>query len=431
MELTAEEIKNGFNTGDRKKDAEMINSFLSGQVSIRSESDLDPSQELTDVGQDVTVEETPDQSIDTQDSETSVPDEGEPDTVNEYNEQLEQQRAYAELLEQRRQEEHEEHLRKLKEREDELKREKDAREELETRLRQLEELREQRPTSPDNIPAEDEEDEYASEYVKRTRRMVEELKATVGATDPVVKELREKIESISSEYEAEREARRKHEKEKAEREAAERQYNTVRDFQKKFPELQTQKDIQEVEDEYFAFRKKVVDVTGVRNAADLDKKIEDYRRGGETKALLEKYGVKPPDGYDQYLNILDLIEMKRGYKYDPVLGKNVPILDDEGQPVRYRSLEEAYRIKNFEAEVTRKKQEAYKDIQKKLSEVQQSAVELPPDATEGFSTGLTAEQEREYLYMDPREWSRDPEKKRLVEMVYRKRGLDVPKFRGR
>ena len=420
MELTMDEIRNGWNTGDRQKDVEMINSFLSGEVSLQTEEHEEVETEPLVEGEDPQTE-----------SDTPVDDEESEIIDNSYNEELEQQRAYAELLEQRRKEEHEDHLRKLTEIENEKKREREAREELEQRLRELEQLREQRPSTPDDIPAEDEEDEYASEYVKQTRRMVDELKATVGATDPVVKELREKIETISGEYERERAERRKVEEEKARREAEERQFRSVRDFQQKFPELQTQKDLKEVESEYLAFRKKFADVTGVKSVTDLEKKLDEYNRGGEVKEFVEKYGVKPPSDYDKYLNILDLVEMKRGLKYDPVLGKEVPILDDEGKPVRYRSLEEAYRIKNFDAEVTKQKRAAYKDVSKKLQEVKQSAVQLPEDKVEGFTTGLTLEQEKQYLYMDPREWSKDPEKKRMVEMVYKKRGLDVPRYRGR
>lgn len=427
MQLSTQELQQSWNTGDREKDIEMVNSFLSGNV------------EINDTPQPETPQEEPVESHEEPPVEENTTDQGEPqpdveeqtDFVDTHSQELEQQRAYAELLEQRRKEEHEEHLRQLQSQRDEAERERKAREELEERLRQLENLNSERPTNPDNVSAEDEEDEYASEYVKQTRRMVEELKASVGANDPAVKELKDKISEISQVYEREREATRRAEEERKQREAEERQYKSVSEFQSKFPELQTNKSIQDIEKDYFEFRRKVKDITGAKTSYDLDKKIDDYMKNGQTKEILSKYGVKPPDDFDKYNNILELVEMKRGYKYDPVLGKNVPILDDEGKPVRYRTLEEAYRIKNFDREIEKQKREAYKEVNKKLQYASNAAVELPPDTVESISTGMTAEQERMYINMNPREWINDPEKKSKVEAVYRKHGLEMPQYRGR
>lgn len=422
-EMTADEIRGGWNTGDPQKDIEMINNFLSGEVVPKKVEDVQEETVDNPPAQDGTVgEDNPDAGD--SNSEEVVPFE----ETEEYKEEMRRQKEYAEYLEQRRKEEHEEYLREQQRLKEEFEKEKTAREELETRLRQLDELNEKRPITPDGVQeAEEEDDEYASEYSRRTRQMLKSLEAQVGATSPLVKELSEKIKYFDDLRAEQEKARQERER----KEAQEKQFKSIRDFQQKYPELMTQKDIREIEPEYAQFRRRIADLTEVKSVYELEKKIEDYNRGGETKAIAEKYGIKPPQDYDKYLAILDVVEMKRGVKYDPVLGKEVPILDDEGKPVRYRSFEEAYRVKNFDREIERQKREAYKSVAQKLSQVENSAVTLPDDTTEKATTGLTVEQEREILAMHPREWERDPEKKRLVEMVYLKRGLEVPRYRGR
>jgi len=406
-EMPVEEIRNSFNTGDTQKDIEMINGYLAGTVVPQK-----PQEEQTQVEPEIEpeIEETEIPFVET----------------DEYKEEVERQKRYSEYLEQRRVEEYEDSLRKQQQLKEDFENEKKAREELEKRLQQLNEANE-RPPSPQSDLSEDEDDEYASEYAKRTRRELEQLKATVGATSPLVKELTDKIAYLDREQ-AEKERLRN---EQLRKETEEKKFKTIRDFQQKIPELTTQKDIREIEPEYTSFRKKIADLTKVKSVYELEKKIEDYRRGGETKAIADKHGISFPADCDKYLAILELVEMKRGVKYDPVLGKEIPILDDEGNPVRYRSLEEAYRVMNFDREIEKQKRGVYKEVSKKLSNIQDSAVSLPDEKVEKLTSGFTLEQEREIMNMNPKEWERDPEKRAMAEMVFRKRGLELPRFRGR
>ena len=56
MEMTAEEIRRGAYTGDKEKDTQMINAFLSGQVSVKQEGVVEESVTSND-----TVTETPEE----------------------------------------------------------------------------------------------------------------------------------------------------------------------------------------------------------------------------------------------------------------------------------------------------------------------------------------------------------------------------------
>lgn len=408
---SVEDVRQNMNTGDSQKDLETINAILAGNVQINRE-------------QDATVTEPTDDSTTQVDPTIDVVE----PTVDPVQEEIERTRRYNEMLDRQRREEHDDYIRKLKEKEDQIAKEKKAREELQNSLQELQSLKKS-TTDADTQNTDD--DEYVSEYTKQTRRMVEELKASVGSDNPVVKKLIDEVEKIKTDYNSEKERNEQFQREKAEKLAQEKLFDNIRNFQNGVPELKTSKDIVDIDSDYQRFRKDIAYLTKARSSEDVEKAIDEYNRGGTVKELADKNGIKPVEDYDKYMSVVELLDLKEGIKYDPVLGKHIPILDENGVQVRYRSMDEAYRVKNFYSNISNAKREAYKDVSKKLTEFKQSPTLLPSNNTDSFSSGMTLEQERELLNMDPNRWINDPEKRRLVEIVYSKRGLEMPKYRGK
>lgn len=424
MELTTDEIRNGMYTGDKQKDLEMVNAFLSGGVNVKETSVEDVvAPDLTE-----TVEEPTNEEPAVEGDEVEL-DQTQP--VDPIEDQLSREQKYAEFLEQQAREERDRYLLESQKAKEDLDKERKAREELEKKLQELSLLNEQRPSMSDS-PTDDEleeEDEYISDYAKKTRRMIEELASRLG-DGPEVKQLKEEIGLLKSEYETERQRREELRRQQVEEENRKRSLDNIRDFQREFPEMKMSKDISEVENDYLQFRKDMAYLTKVRSHAELDKIIDDYRNGGEYKKLAESKGITMPKDYDIYQNIVEINDLKNGIKYDPNTGKEYPILNDEGERVKYRSFKEAYLVKTMEKRLREERVKAYKETAKKLTQLQSGAVELPTESVDSFSTGLTTEQETELLYADPKTYMNNPQKRELVRSVYQKRGLNPPTYRG-
>lgn len=412
-----EEVKAGMNTGDKQRDLEVIYSLLSGNVEIANT----PNQELSEPTEVDTPVETNDENIPiVQSSYSPVQDE------------LEKERAYKELLEQQHREEQERYLSELKKSQELLDKEKKAREELEKRLQMQEELKRVETRTESVIAGEDSEDEYVSDYAKRTRELVEQLKSSVEQDLPTkVKESLERLERIESEYERERDEKRKTlEEDKVKREE-EKLFDNIRRFQKAVPEFSTTVDIKNIDDEYRRFRKDIAFISKARNIPELEQAIQDYYNNGTTRELAEKNGIKEVPDYEKYTAIAELMDIKNGVQYDPITGEEKPILDEFGNSVRYRSLEEAYRIKNYYKEIENARKQSVREVAKKIDQFNNAPVTLNNTQTDVFSTGFSPEQERQLLNTRPEDWAKDPELRKKVELVYNKRGMTLPTYKGR
>jgi hypothetical protein len=418
---STEEVQQSLNSGDKEKELSVANAILAGNIEIK-QSEI-PKEE-TDV-------QLP-QNQQTKEEKTEENEEVKVEPiVNDSLDEVERQRRYSEFLEKKAQEDNDRYLIELKNREELIKKEKAEREELEKKLRQLEEIKKEQPsTAMSNQDEIDEEDEFATEYSKKTRKMVEELKSQVGDS-PVVKELVEKIRKIESEYETQKNENLKNRQEKERKEQEEKVFDSIRQFQIKYPELQTKQDIQKLDEEYLNFRKNIAYITKAKNSKDLEEAIENYYNDGDIKKLADQHGIKPMEDYNKYITIANLMDIKSGIQRNPKTGEEKPILDENGEQVRYRSIEEVYRLSNYHNDLTKARQNTMKEVSKKLEEIQSAPVTLSPDSTGTFTTGYTQEQIREILSWDPKVWVNDPEKKRIVEEVYLKQGLPPPRYRGR
>lgn len=409
-----EELRQSFNTGDREKDSEVINAYLRGDVVIKQ-----PEQQTAVVEQGSTEVVQP---TEVNEEEIKQQEANEVARLLEEKrlaeEEAEKQRNYAALVEKQKAEEHERLLRELETINKQKEQERIAREETEKRLRMLEELKTQ---STENVDV-DSDEEYASEYTKQTRKKLDELIGQYGQDSVVVRQLKAELDRIKAEQE-------RIEKEKRERELEQKMFDSINSLQNSYPELKTEKSVKELRDDERRFRKEIAMLVNAKSPLEVDRAVEEYLKGGAIKETAEKYAIRPPKEYDKYRTIVELIDMKNGIQYDPVTGKEIPILDEFGVQVRYRSLDEAYRIKTEADRIAKAKREAFTEAAKKIEQFRSS--DNLGDRTNPVAVGLTEDQEREILAMKPEQWINDPEKKKLVDQVYAKYGIETPRYRGR
>jgi hypothetical protein len=238
--------------------------------------------------------------------------------------------------------------------------EKKAREEIERKLREAAVTRV--ASGPENVQEEDED--LASDYAKNTRKMVSELKETISSLatgDPRIQTLEEKIQKYEQ-MEADR--KRVDEQERADRkrkEAEQRISNEVKSLQSKYTELQSENDFIKMSEDFNSFRTALVNAVGATTQADQDRMLMTYfdeNRGRELREAVKEQGVVPPKDYDKFIKIAELIDMTNGIEYDPILERFVDIKNANGETVRYRSIEEAYRVKNFNNELINTKRKS-------------------------------------------------------------------------
>lgn len=425
MEMTAEEIRQGAYTGDKEKDLQMINAFLSGNVSVKQ--------------QEVSNEESA--TLDNTVTETST--EGETVTEPDFDaEEEERKRKYEQFLKEKElaaqiEEERKKQLLIAKQKEEEIKKEREARLELEKKLKELSELQQtktQQQSTTDSY-TDDSEEEFVSDYAKGTREKVDRLESLInefGSNHPKVKELEEEIRTFREEFKVVMEERQRKAREEEEKRQRDKLYGGIREFQNRYPELKTTVDIEEVDRQYQQFRNDMAVAIKAKSVFELEQAIADYFAGGDYKKIADEKGIKAPADYDKYQAIVELYDMKRGIKYDPVTGKENPILNDEGQRVTYRSLEEAYYVRNREKELADMRRKSSQEIAKKISQINGGAVELPSNMNgQVVQQGYTKDQVNTLLNTDIKAIINDPVKLDEFKRLSISMGYDAPVYRGR
>ena len=425
MEMTVEEIRQGAYTGDKEKDLQMINAFLSGNVSVKQ--------------QEVSNEEPT--TLDNTVTETST--EGETVTEPDFDaEEEERKRKYEQFLKEKElaaqiEEERKKQLLIAKQKEEEIKKEREARLELEKKLKELSELQQtktQQQSTTDSY-TDDSEEEFVSDYAKGTREKVDRLESLInefGSNHPKVKELEEEIRTFREEFKVVMEERQRKAREEEEKRQRDKLYGGIREFQNRYPELKTTVDIEEVDRQYQQFRNDMAVAIKAKSVFELEQAIADYFAGGDYKKIADEKGIKAPADYDKYQAIVELYDMKRGIKYDPVTGKENPILNDEGQRVTYRSLEEAYYVMNREKELADMRRKSSQEIAKKISQINGGAVELPSNMNgQVVQQGYTKDQVNTLLNTDIKAIINDPVKLDEFKRLSIAMGYDAPVYRGR
>ena len=431
---------------------EFVNKVLSGEVAIGETSPVENPQ--TDMFNVSSVETS---GVDENPTEAVVPEEvispqtevEEKELTEEERLKLEEERRYSELrseidkretaieeLNRRYREEREALVQQQGDVNSRLENERKERERLEELVKQLSE--EQKRSKSTGVDEED-DDEYASDYSKQNRQMLKELRQDIrkdveklSNNDPKNLALEEKLQKIER-YEQEIERKKAEEERKARQDKL---YSSVESFQNKYEEFKTKKPINQLDAEVRAFKKQVGLAANVNSTNGIEKAVNDYFNGKSNKAeqlreRLNTLGVVPPEDTEKFLKLAHLVDLKNGSELNEVTGELIPIKDSYGNKVRYRSLEEAYRVSHYFDEINRARVEEAKKIQNKLMAREESAITIGNINTSPSTDVITSEDQiRQLINTPPQAYERDPELKRKVAAAYGKLGMTIPKLGG-
>lgn len=424
--MTVEEIRKGYSENDMA----VINGVLNNTIVPVTEEEK--NQPEVSVEQEAAPVEEPEKDV-------SVETPEEQPVEKKQIDETEQARRYAQLIEEQEKAKQAELQEEINEKNKKLEQEQRIREELETKLQELRttETVQQPLQTPQPEAQTDENAEYESDYAKRTREMLEELKQQIqqSSSNSEILAFQAKIDELQrkeEKREAERQAEKKRGKEAREqRKREELALLDVQDFQRKNPEYQLQRDYKDIDSDYRRFRKDIQYLSNAKTQKDLEDAIKEYYANGKMREIADEKGIREVPEYQKFEDILDLIDFKNGVKYNPETGQITAITNTEGRQVAYTSLDEAYKIKNFYSEVNKARLNSSNEIRTKLDQINNGPVLLSETETSKPDTSITPDIEREVMAMDPREAMKDPTKKKLYEAVYAKHGLEPPRIPGR
>ena len=344
-------------------------------------------------------------------------------------EDIEKAKRYIEEIEKKKKEEIElkdiEKIALLKQIDEERKR----REEVEKRIKEMDA---QKPKG-DSVYSAEEDEELVSDYAKNTRKMIDDLKGQIGQTntsDPKIHELEARLKKF--EQEAER-VKVEEDKTRKAKEAEERIFNEVKTFQSKYPELQTKKNFGEVATEFNKFKESLASFAKVTSSEEVDRVLMSYFDENKGKKLREeaaKIGIVAPDEAEKFVHIAELVDMTRGFEYDPILERFVQIKNSVGETVRYRSIEESYKVKNYYNEINNAKKKVAKQISTKLNTIQNSPVTIDNNETRPIENGLSNEQVGE-IVRNAELYVTDRNRYELLKRAYAKLRAPAPEYRGK
>lgn len=413
---TREEIERGVENGDK----DILNLVASGQFKV-----ADTAPVVEENAQPVATD-----AATVADDDTGTPTEVAPQK-SVYDDEIEQERRYRELVEERAREEKEALLREKAEAKRLADEERKAREGLERQLQELEAQRREQSvkSSPESLS--EEEEEYASEYSRQTRRMIDDLKnnSSESKIQEIVNRL---IQQEREEYRKQEDERsRKLDEQRKQQEATDKLFKEIDSFQQKYDDLRTSKPVKQLNDEVVRFKSDLAYVMQIdpRDEAAVNRAISKYLSDDSERQKVESKGVRIPQDYDKFQRLQELLDFKNGIEVDKYTGQIRPIVDEFGNRVRYRSLEEAAWIKNGANEINNARREAYKEVASKIESRQQGAVTLDNKATIANETTMTAAEAMKIIDMDSPAFRRDPANLEALRRAYERAGLGLPKSR--
>jgi len=140
-----------------------------------------------------------------------------------------------------------------------------------------------------------------------------------------------------------------------------------------------------------------------------------YRRAvsGKDEELvkgLTNAGIRVPSDAENYLKLAEVVDLKNGYKFNDYTGQYEPIVNDFGDRVTLRSIDDAYKLSRFNDIVNQAKAEQVKEIEKRLSARSNSATVLPDSNTSnGDDAGLSLEEKQRILSLPNSAFKNNPE----------------------
>ena len=182
---------------------------------------------------------------------------------------------------------------------------------------------------------------------------------------------------------------------KAEQEAKEKE-REVNNFYKDFwmsnqgGEFKPDGSLDKAIDDFKDFFSELIQIEGNENNAR--RFMLDLSNFGELeshKGKLEKAGISVPDNFNKVFDTYKLGLFSEGYEIDPVTGKK-----EKKSNSYYSSLEDAYVVMNKDKIAHDNKVEAIKEVQTKIAQKQNSAVQIEPERVASLSPNAKFMDER-------------------------------------
>jgi hypothetical protein len=305
------------------------------------------------------------------------------------------------------------------------------------------------PVESDDSIFDDEDETLVSSYSKNTRKMIGDIKNQIGNTDtndPKYKELTDRLGKLEQD-EAERKSQADAEEARKAKLREQNKQNKklfaeIELFQNQrdkntgaylFDDLRTEKRFEEIHEQFSKFKEKLMNYKETSSPKEQDRILMSYfdeERGAALREETERIGIVPPEEVDKYFQIVELIDLMNGVEYDPVLERFIEVKNKLGEKVKYRSLDETYRVKNYYKELNKNRKKVSKQISNKLQQLNNRPVEIGNNETAPIDQGLQPDQIRDviehaHLYV------KDKKRYDILVRAYNAIGQQPPAYRGR
>jgi len=275
----------------------------------------------------------------------------------------------------------------------------------------------------ENIVLDDEDEDLASTYSRNTRKLMEaELEAFKSKINNPV--LEQELAEIKAKLAAEEAKNKAAEDERRAEESRKRLYESLDSFAKGKKEYELPVRVADAVNETNDLKDRIGEVFNTDDPAEVEKIYrrvikEDTVYSREKKAELLKAGVALPAYAKNYLNIVEVYELQRGRKFNVVAG----VYEDA-----VLSLEDAYKLNNFNTLVSKAGSTEAKEIQKKLEQQQTSAVTMSNADTSdaGGGSAYTTEEIMTAIRMNATDLVKNKVLAKKYTQYLRDEGLGVP-----
>lgn len=415
--MTEEEINSGIESGN----LEIINGVISGEI-VAGTGETENAQHEEDQ-QDVNEQEETASNTEEVEEETVVDVDEREEALKQYEMELEAERKIRL--------EREAEARKLLE---DLKAAENLKQERDRLAKELEEARARLSSQVKDEPSSEqstEDEQFESDYSKATRRELEEIKKSlVNAPASGVQDIIKKLEALEGKLESVSKRDEAAEKERQAKQIQERLFSEIEEFQKRNEDFRTSKPVKDLHSEYNELCRRVSEFIGSKDQRDVNLAVYNILRGKtprdkQMREKLEKVGVDIDNDLNKFLDICDMVDRKNGKRYDKYTGKLEDIVDSNGLPVRYRSLDEVYKLSDFKKAATVAAQKAVRDVADRLIKREESAVTLDNSETsDAKDVGVMSKEEIEaILDMSPSKILKNPALKEKLERAYKQLGI--------
>lgn len=285
---------------------------------------------------------------------------------------------------------------------------------LEEEVQALRAAAEKKNIAVEEDVVEDSDDPLEPDYSKAIRKKVSDLENQVtqtGNNDVILNEIKELKDAWAEQKRIDEANKRKDRETKV--------FKEIEDFQSKNSLFRTNKNIKDLASNYKLLHSEVSDYV---KSIDPNSRDEDVLRAvnaivrGSTptdikfRQRAEKAGIIVPREMDKFMQIADIVDLKSGKQFNSITGRLEDVTDDEGNPVYYRSIDEAFKIYNYDNDISEVKKKVAKQYQEKKDRRDQSAITLDNSVVSSVEETAVMDLGRikQILAKDPKEIRKNP-----------------------